>query len=92
MPLLNRIGAWLMVRGVDPAQPVWFAVASLLLFPFLPSILGVALCYEITTRLDFRHVLPTKTHWAIAVVVATAALVLIGYGAVLLPPARSAGG
>jgi hypothetical protein len=86
VPLINGIGARLMELGIDLSQPGWFWVLGALLFPITLFILGLALVYELTTRLDFRHALPASVHWVIAITLVTGALLVVVYWAAIAPP------
>lgn len=53
MPLLRKVGAWLMERGISPGEPGWYFVPflSALAAPLLLLLIGAALAYEIATHL-----------------------------------------
>ena len=57
MPILRKVGAWLMERGVSPGEPGWYFVPIIgtLAAPLLLVLLAAALVYEIAIRLDPRR-------------------------------------
>ena len=57
MPILRRVGAWLMERGISPGEPGWYFVpfVATLAAPLMIVLLIAAIVYEIAIRLDPRR-------------------------------------
>jgi hypothetical protein len=54
-----------MDRGINPGEPGWMILVSLLV-PLVPVLLAIGIAYEVVVRIDRRPLIGAFVHWLAA--------------------------